>query len=81
MHPFVMQGYDNTLCSLTMNRRDHPLVAQERHRRPHADAFADLTLIDESTLIKKSLLLDAIVDDDDIEWKIDSLERQMKSLP
>ena len=33
----------------------------------HVDAFADLTPIDESTLIEKSQLLDAIADDDDIE--------------
>ena len=32
--PFVMQGYDNTLCSLTMKRPDRPLVPQERDRRP-----------------------------------------------
>ncbi len=69
--PFVMQGYDNTLCSLTMKRPDRPLVPQERDRRPHVDAFANITPIDESTLIERSQLLDAIVDDDDIEWKTD----------
>jgi len=37
----------------------------------HVDAFADLTPIDESTLIEKSQLLDAIADNDDIEWKTD----------
>ena len=63
--PFVMQGYDNTLCSLTMKRPDCPL--EKRLRRPHVDAFADLTPIDESTLIERSQLLDAIADDDDIE--------------
>ena len=39
--PFVMQGYDNTLCSLTMKRPDRPLVPPERRRRcvcrPHTD--------------------------------------------
>jgi hypothetical protein len=54
--PFVLQGYDNTLCSLTMKRPDRPLVPQVRRRRPHVDAFADLTPIDESTLIDKSQL-------------------------
>jgi hypothetical protein len=34
-------------------------------------AFADLTQIDESTLIDKSQLLDPIADDDDIDWKTD----------
>ena len=66
-----MQGYDNTLCSLTMKRPDRPLVPQERHWRPHANAFADITLIDKSTLIERSKLLDAIADDDVIEWKPD----------
>ena len=52
-HPFVMQGYDNTLCSLTMKRLNRPLVPQERHWRPHANAFADITPIDDSTLIER----------------------------
>ena len=72
-----------------MKRPDHPLVPQDRHRRPHVDAFVDLTPIDESTLIERSQLLDAIADDDDIEWTIRSKfvprvrtpKRQMKSLP
>jgi hypothetical protein len=66
---FVTQGYDNTLCSLTMMRPDRPHVPQERRRRPHADTFADLTPIDESTLIDKCQLLYAIADVDDIEWR------------
>jgi hypothetical protein len=37
-----------------MKRPDRFLV------RPHVDAFADLTPIDESTLIERSQLLDAI---------------------
>ena len=48
-----------------MKRPDRPLVRQERDRRPHVDAFANLTPIDESTLIERSKLLDAIVDDDE----------------
>ncbi len=48
---FVLQGYDNTLCSLTMKRPNRPLVPPERRQRPHVDAFADLTPIDESTLL------------------------------
>ncbi len=31
--PFMLQGYDNTLCSLTMKRPDRPLVSPERRRR------------------------------------------------
>jgi hypothetical protein len=57
-----------------MKRPDRPLVPPERRRRPHADAFADLTPIDESTLIDKSQLLDPIADDDNIDWKIDPFE-------
>ena len=60
-----MHVYDNTLCSLTMKRPDRPLVPQGRHWRPSVDAFADITPIDESTLIEKNQLLDAIADDDD----------------
>ena len=59
-----------------MKRPDRPLVPQERLRRPHVDAFANLT---ESTLIERSQLLDAIVDDDDIEWKTDPFEMRPKS--
>ena len=57
-----------------MKRPDHPLVPPERRRRPHVDAFADLTPIDESSLIDKCQLLDVIADDDDIEWKTDPFE-------
>jgi hypothetical protein len=48
-----------------MKRPDRPLVPPERRRRHHVAAFADLTPIDESTLIERSQLLDAIADDDD----------------
>ena len=44
-----------------------------------ADAFADLTPIDESTLIDESQLLDPIADDDDIDWKIDPFEMRPDS--
>ena len=71
-----MQGYDNTLCSLTMKRPDRPLVPPGRRRGPHVDAFADITPIDESTLIER---LDAIADDDDIEWKTDPFEMRPES--
>ena len=40
----------------------------------HADTFADLTPIEESTLIDKCQLLDPIADDDDIDWNIDPFE-------
>ncbi len=46
-----------------MKRPDRPLVPPERRRRPHVD----LAPIDESTLIERSQLLEAIADDDDIE--------------
>ena len=36
--------------------------------------FADLTQIDESTLIDKCQLLDPIADDDDIDWNTDPFE-------
>ena len=45
-----------------------------RRRRPHADTFADLTPIDESTLIDKCQLLDPIADDDNIDWNTDPFE-------
>jgi len=62
-----------------MKRPDRPLVPLERRRRPHGDAFADLTPIDESTLIDKSQLLDPIANDDDIDWKIDPFEMRPDS--
>ena len=77
--PSVMQGYDNTLCSLTMKRPGRPLVPQERHRRPHVNAIADLTSIDECTLIEESQLLVAIADDDDIKWTTDPFEMRPES--
>jgi len=62
-----------------MKRPDRSLVPPERRRRPHVDAFADITPIDESTLIERSQLLDAIADDDDIEWKTDPFEMRPDS--
>ena len=64
-----------------MKTPDHPLVPQERNRRAHVDAFANLTPIDESTLIERSQLLDVIVDDDGIEWKTDPFEMRPESKP
>ena len=49
-------------------------------RRPNADAFEDLTPIDESTLIDKSQLLDPIADNDDIDWKTDPFEMRPDSV-
>jgi hypothetical protein len=47
----------------------------KRPDRSLADAFADITLIGESTLINKGQLLDPIADDDDDnDWKTDSFE-------
>ena len=62
-----------------MKRPDHPLAPPERRRRPHVDAFVDLTPIDESTLIERSQLLDVIADDDDIEGKTDQFEMRPES--
>ena len=62
-----------------MKRPGRPLVPQERHRRPHVNAIADLTSIDESTLIEESQLLDAIADDYDIKWKTDPFEMHPES--
>jgi hypothetical protein len=62
-----------------MKRPDRPLVPPEHRQRPHADAFADLTPIDEPNLIDKSQLLDPFAADDDIDWKIDSFEMRPDS--
>ena len=62
-----------------MKRPDCPLVPPERRRRSHVDAFADITPIDESTLIERSQLLDAIADDDVIELKTDPFEMRPES--
>jgi hypothetical protein len=60
MHPFVAQGYDNTLCSLTMKRHDRPL---------YNNVVSELIPVHYSTLIDKRQLLDPMADDDDIDWK------------
>ena len=75
MHPIC----DARIWQHSLKRPDRPLVPHERRRRPHVDAFAGLTPIDESTLIEKSQLLDAIADDDDIEWKTDPFEMHPES--
>ena len=48
--------------------------------RPQVNAYADLTPIDEFTLNERSQLLDAIADDDDIEWKTDPFEMRPESV-
>ena len=72
--PFVAQGYDNTLCSLSLSRDHHPLVPQNQRRLPHVTPFADYTPLDMDNLIPKDALLDAIEDDDDIDWNTDPFE-------
>ena len=58
----VRQGYDNTLCSLSLSRDHHPLVPQNQRRLPHVTPFADHTPLDMDNLILKDALLDAIED-------------------
>ena len=72
--PFVAQGYDNTLCSLTVPRFDRPRVPHERRRMPHADPFANQPPIEGANLIDKSEVLDPLADDDDIDWKENPFE-------
>ena len=66
--PAFAAGYDTTLCSLTLEETDHPLVQQEQPR-PLAASFADPWSSEGSHLIAKSELLGTLEDDDDIEWK------------
>ena len=77
----MAQGYDDTLCSLSMLRTDHPHVPTERRRRPHIDAFAEHPLTDGSHLIPRSSLLDAVEDDDDIDWPKDPFDRPVSQSP
>ena len=60
----MAQGYSDTLCSLSVLRTDVP---QER-RRPHVEPFAAHPLTDGTNLIPMDELLDAMEDDDDIQW-------------
>ena len=69
--PFVAQRYDNTLCSLSLSRDHHPLVPQNQRRLRHVTPFADHTPLDMDNLIPKDALLEAIEDDDDIDWNTD----------
>jgi hypothetical protein len=71
--PFVAQGYSDTLCSLSVLRTDHPHVPQER-RRPHVEPFG-------TKLIPRNALLDAMDDDDDIEWPEDPFDRPHRAEP
>ena len=66
--PAFAAGYDTTLCSLTLEETDHPLVQQEQPR-PLAASFADPWSSEGSHLIAKSELLGTLEDDDDIDWK------------
>ena len=79
--PFVAQGYDDTLCSLSVLRTDHSHVPTERRRRPHVEAFATHPLTDGSHLIPRSAFLDALDDDDDIEWSEDPFDRPESADP
>jgi hypothetical protein len=45
----------------------HPHFPLER-RRPHVEPFAAHPLTDGTSLIPRDALLDAMEDDDDIEW-------------
>ena len=78
--PFVAQGYSDTLCSLSVLRTDHPHVPQER-RRPHVEPFATHPLTDGTNLIPRNALLDAMDDDDDIEWPEDPFDRPHRAEP
>ena len=79
--PFVAQGYDDTLCSSSVLRTDHPHVPAERRQRPRVEAFATHPLTDGSQLIPRSALLDALEDDDDIEWPEDPFDRPESADP
>jgi len=78
--PFVAQGYSDTLCSLSVLRTDHPHVPQER-RRPHVEPFAAHPLTDGASLIPRDALLDAMEDDDDIEWPENPFDRPHRAEP
>ena len=78
--PFVAQGYSDTLCSLSVLRTDHPHVPQER-RRPHVEPFAAHPLTDGTSLIPRDALLDAMEDDDDIEWPENPFDRPHRAEP
>ena len=73
--PFVAQGFDDILCSLSVLRTDHPHDTTERRKRPHVEAFATHPLTDGSQLIPRSALLDALENEDDIEWPEDPFDR------
>ena len=73
-------GYDDTQCSLSVLRTDHPHVPTERLRRPHVEAFAKHPVTDGSHLIPRSALLDAL-EDDDIEWPEDPFDRPDSANP
>ena len=78
--PFVAQGFSDTLCSLSVLRTDHPHVPHER-RRSDVEPFATHPLTDGTNLILRNALLDAMEDDDDIEWPDDPLDRPHRAEP
>jgi len=78
--PYVAQGYSDTLCSLSVLRTDHPHVPQER-RRPHVEPFAAHPQTDGASLIPRDALLDAMEDDDDIEWPENPFDRPHRAEP
>ena len=60
--PAFVAGYDTTLCSITLEETDHPLVQQEQPR-PLAASFADPWSSEGSHLIAKSELLGTLEDE------------------
>ena len=78
--PFVAQGCSDTLCSLSVLRTDHPHVPHER-RRSDVEPFATHPLTDGTNLILGNALLDAMEDDDDIEWPEDPFDRPHSAEP
>ena len=76
----VAQGCSNTLCSLFVLRTDLPHVPHER-RRSDVEPFATHPLTDGTNLIPRNALLDAMEDNDDIEWPEDPLDRPHRAEP
>ena len=76
----MAQGYSDTLCSLSVLRTDHPHFPLER-RRPHVEPFAAHPLTDGTSLISRDALLDAMEDDDDIEWSENPFDRPHRAKP
>ena len=58
----------------------HPHFPLER-RRPHVEPFAAHPLTDGTSLIPRDALLDAMEDDDDIEWPENPFDRPHRAEP